>query len=57
MCWGLGEAEARHFASEVIEKSTGAQIAPLRDHETEELEFVTDPSEFVNTRMTSLTAH
>ncbi|KDQ24639.1 hypothetical protein PLEOSDRAFT_1107566 [Pleurotus ostreatus PC15] len=45
VCWGLGEAEARRFASEVIEKSTGAQIAPLRDHETEELEFVTDPSE------------
>lgn len=43
--WGLDEAETRRFASEVIERTPGMQVAPLRDPETEELEFVVDPIE------------
>ncbi|KAI0671747.1 hypothetical protein C8Q78DRAFT_1030677 [Trametes maxima] len=48
VCWGLGEDEARRFAKEVLAKSA-AEIAPLREPETEDLEFVTDPEE--NTRL------
>ena len=44
VCWGLGEAEAERFAQDVIRRSK-AEIAPLREAETEDLEFVTDPSE------------
>lgn len=44
VCWGLGEEQAAQFASEVIAKSK-AEIAPLKEPETEDLEFVTDPSE------------
>jgi uncharacterized Rmd1/YagE family protein len=46
VCWGLGEASARKFVREVI-KGSGlpVEIAPLKDAETEELEFVTDPTE------------
>ncbi|KAG2367862.1 hypothetical protein BDR07DRAFT_1392378 [Suillus spraguei] len=42
VCWGLGEAEARRFAREVLAPS---EVGRLRDPETEELEFVTDPTE------------
>lgn len=45
VCWGLGEADARTFASEVIEKARGMQVSPLKEVETEELEFVVDPIE------------
>lgn len=44
VCWGLGEAEAERFAQDIIAKAK-AEIAPLREPETEDLEFVTDPSE------------
>ena len=44
VCWGLGEEEAGKFAKEVIAKAN-AEIAPLKEPETEDLEFVTDPSE------------
>lgn len=44
VCWGLGEAEAERFAQEVVSRSR-AEIAPLKEPETEDLEFVTDPSE------------
>lgn len=46
VCWGLEEEEARKFGKEVISKA-GAQVAPLRNPETEELDFVTDPEEYV----------
>lgn len=44
VCWGLGEAAAAQFARDVVARSQ-AEIAPLREPETEDLEFVTDPSE------------
>lgn len=45
--WGLGEEEARMFAAEVLSKS-GTEVEPLVEAETEDLEFVTDPSEYVS---------
>ncbi|OJT11449.1 Required for meiotic nuclear division protein 1 -like protein [Trametes pubescens] len=48
VCWGLGEDEAQRFAQEVLANS-GAELAPLKEAETEDLEFVTDPEE--NTRL------
>ncbi|KAI8980192.1 hypothetical protein BD414DRAFT_493901 [Trametes punicea] len=48
VCWGLGEDEASKFAQEVLAKS-GVEVAPLKEPETEDLEFVTDPEE--NTRL------
>lgn len=44
VCWGLGEDEAQRFAQEVLAHS-GAELAPLKEAETEDLEFVTDPEE------------
>lgn len=49
VCWGMGEADARLFAKEVIAKA-GVELAPLKEPETEELDFVTDPNECVNAR-------
>ncbi|KAF5367382.1 hypothetical protein D9758_003694 [Tetrapyrgos nigripes] len=45
VCWGLDEEDARAFASEVLERVAGLQVGPLKEAETEELEFVMDPSE------------
>lgn len=45
MCWGLGEQDARRFAAEVIHRAPGIEVSPLKDAETEELEFVVDPIE------------
>ncbi|KAH9917039.1 uncharacterized protein B0H18DRAFT_884224 [Fomitopsis serialis] len=44
VCWGLEEAQARKFASEFLRKPV-VEVAPLREPETEDLEFVTDPEE------------
>lgn len=44
MCWGLGEEEARKFAGQVL-GFQGIQLGPLKEPETEELDFITDPSE------------
>jgi required for meiotic nuclear division protein 1 len=44
VCWGLGETEAERFAQDIIKKSK-AEIAPLNEAESEDLEFVTDPTE------------
>ena len=44
VCWGLGEDEARTFASRVL-SDVGVEVLPLKEPETEDLEFVTDPSE------------
>ena len=44
VCWGLSEAEARKFARKVL-GFQGVQVGRLREPETEELDFVTDPSE------------
>ncbi|PBK75799.1 hypothetical protein ARMSODRAFT_1000127 [Armillaria solidipes] len=45
VCWGLGEQDARMFASEVLQRVSGIEISSLKEAETEELEFVTDPTE------------
>ncbi|RPD77421.1 hypothetical protein L226DRAFT_610739 [Lentinus tigrinus ALCF2SS1-7] len=44
VCWGLGEEEAERFKQDVL-SSSGAELAPLKEAETEDLEFVTDPEE------------
>ncbi|KAF7797096.1 hypothetical protein EIP86_008288 [Pleurotus ostreatoroseus] len=44
VCWGLAEADARAFAAQVLARSS-AEVEPLHEPETEDLEFVTDPSE------------
>ncbi|TFK40378.1 hypothetical protein BDQ12DRAFT_680859 [Crucibulum laeve] len=49
VCWGLGENDAKRFAAEVIDRAPGIEVAPLKEPETEELEFVVDPIE--NTRL------
>jgi len=43
VCWGLGEADARRFAKEVI--GPDVEVAALSEAETEEVQFVTDPNE------------
>jgi uncharacterized Rmd1/YagE family protein len=48
VCWGLGEESARRFAAEII--SPQIEVAPLKEVETEELEFVTDPHELGGAR-------
>ncbi|EIW83779.1 hypothetical protein CONPUDRAFT_99345 [Coniophora puteana RWD-64-598 SS2] len=46
VCWGMSEEEAQRFSREVMAPAMrGAALAPLREAETEELEFVTDPHE------------
>ncbi|KAF9066615.1 hypothetical protein BDP27DRAFT_1330253 [Rhodocollybia butyracea] len=45
VCWGLGEKEACTFEKEVLGTFPGFQVAPLKEPETEELEFVTDQTE------------
>lgn len=45
VCWGLGEEDALAFKTQVIDRALGMQVAPLREAEDEELEFVVDPSE------------
>jgi len=45
VCWGLVEEDAKRFAAEVIDHAPGIEVGPLKEHETEELEFVFDPIE------------
>lgn len=45
MCWGLEEEEAERFKREVIQKVPGVEIAPIKEDEIEDLEYVTDPNE------------
>ncbi|KAI0033074.1 hypothetical protein K488DRAFT_48501 [Vararia minispora EC-137] len=44
VCWGLTEKDAHRFRKAVLQPA-GAEIGPVAEPETEELEFVTDPSE------------
>ena len=44
VCWGLGEEAAERFAREVLGRSA-AEVEVLKEPETEDLEFVTDPQE------------
>ena len=45
VCWGLQEGASRKFVHDLIKRSQNAQIAALKQFETEELEFVIDPAE------------
>ncbi|KIL67599.1 hypothetical protein M378DRAFT_159404 [Amanita muscaria Koide BX008] len=45
VCWGLQEEDAKTFADQVINFVSGVEVSPLKDAETEELEFVIDPIE------------
>jgi len=46
VCWGLGEEDAKRFRRDVLTPAR-AEVGPLDEPETEELEFATDPSECV----------
>jgi uncharacterized Rmd1/YagE family protein len=46
VCWGLAEEDAMRFRRDVLTPSR-AEVGPLAEPETEELEFATDPSECV----------
>jgi required for meiotic nuclear division protein 1 len=46
VCWGLGEEDAMRFRRDVLTPAR-AEVGPLAEPETEELEFATDPSECV----------
>lgn len=48
VCWGLGEEEAQKFAITVLSRPD-VQVGSLKEAETEELEFVTDPTELGET--------
>ena len=48
VCWGLGEQEAERFKKEVIQRVSGVEVAPLKEDEIEDLEYVTDPNEYAN---------
>lgn len=45
VCWGLGESGANRFVKEIIHRAPGIEVAPLKEPETEELDFVVDPIE------------
>ena len=44
VCWGLSEEDAMRFSEKVLSKPD-VEIGTLKEVETEELEFVTDPNE------------
>ena len=44
VCWGLSHKEAQKFAGRVLEFQ-GVEVGSLKEPETEELDFITDPSE------------
>ena len=47
VCWGLAEEDAMRFRRDVLTPAR-AEVGPLAEPETEELEFATDPSECVS---------
>lgn len=46
VCWGLDEEAAHRLVKQVIDRP-GIQVEPISEVEVEELEFVTDPTEYV----------
>lgn len=46
VCWGLEESDARKFAKDFI-TSTFVEAGHLKEAETEDIDFVTDPNECV----------
>lgn len=45
VCWGLDEEAAHRLVKQVIDRP-GIQVEPISEVEVEELEFVTDPTEY-----------
>ncbi|KAH8822904.1 hypothetical protein DL96DRAFT_323537 [Flagelloscypha sp. PMI_526] len=45
VCWGLEEAEVLQFKKDILDTTPGFEVAPLKEYETEELEFIHDPSQ------------
>jgi required for meiotic nuclear division protein 1 len=45
VCWGLDEEAAHRLVKQVIDRP-GIQVEPISEAEVEELEFVTDPTEY-----------
>lgn len=54
VCWGLTEDEAKKFSRQVL-SFPEVQVGPLQEAETEELDFITDPSEYVSNSSLALT--
>ena len=50
VCWGLAEEDARLFRRDVLAPAR-AEVGPLAEPETEELEFATDPSECASIKL------
>lgn len=48
VCWGLEEQASREFVENLVNDAYPAQVSPLKMVETEELEFVIDPAEYVD---------
>lgn len=46
VCWGLGEEDARLFAKQHVDRKV-VEVQHLKEPETEDVEFVTDPNECV----------
>lgn len=47
VCWGLEEQDSKNFVESLVRDAHTAQVSPLKIVETEELEFVIDPAEYV----------
>jgi required for meiotic nuclear division protein 1 len=45
VCWGLDESGAHDFAQRVLRARKDVEVGRLKEAETEELDFVTDPTE------------
>ena len=46
VCWGLDEDDARSFAKKYIDRKQ-VEVEHLKEPESEDVEFVTDPNECV----------
>ena len=44
VCWGLSEQDAQSFARKFIDRKQ-VEVEHLKEPETEDVEFVTDPNE------------
>lgn len=47
VCWGGGEEAAKAFADEFLDRDKKIQVGKLDEAESEELDFVTDHTEYV----------
>lgn len=51
VCWGGGEEAAKAFAGEFLDRENSIQIGKLEEAESEELDFVTDHTEYARNRI------